>query len=134
MTDLERAESLLPGNALVFCRGAYCRSAKGSGVRPLLELILKGEPLRGCAVADKIVGKAAALLFVLAGVKEVYAGVLSEPGAKTLFKAGISFRYGVKTPFIINRKGDGPCPMEETVAGTDDPRTAFKLLREKLGL
>ena len=134
MTDLERAKSLLSENSLAFCRGEFCLTRQGSGIRPLADLLLEKAPLQDCSAADKIVGRAAALLFALAGVREVYAGVLSAGGAEVLASAGIPVRWGQKVPFIVNRRGDGPCPMEQTVAGTDDPQTALLLLRDKLGL
>ena len=44
-----------------------------------------GSQLRGASVADRVAGKALALLCVYAGVSEVYACVLSEK-AKALFE------------------------------------------------
>ena len=61
--------------------GSTCFSTE-RGVRPLLEWLEQPEaPLREAAVADKVIGKAAALLMVYAGVREVYAAVISEPAA-----------------------------------------------------
>lgn len=40
--------------------------------------------VKGCCAADKIVGKAAALLYVGLGVREVYASVMSRRGEETL--------------------------------------------------
>ncbi len=44
-----------------------------------MEWLGSGMDFRGCAAADKIVGKASAMLFVLAGVKAVYACTSHEP-------------------------------------------------------
>ena len=50
-----------------------------SGVSPLTEWLRKDpELLRGASIADRVIGKAAALLMLYAGVKEVYADVISE--------------------------------------------------------
>ena len=88
--------------------------------------------LRGASVADKIVGRAAAMIMVYAGVKEVFASVISN-GAIDVFKdAGISFSYSMSTIAISNRRGDGICPMERAVAPIKDPETAYNTLREKV--
>jgi len=33
---------------------------------------------------------------------------------------------------VVNRKGDGICPMEEAVEGIDDPSAAIAAIKEKL--
>ena len=99
------------------------------GIRPLLDWIAQGEDVAGGAAADRIVGKAAALMYVLMGVREVYAGVLSESGLAVLRGHGVRVCYGELTPRIINRAGTGLCPMEETVLAVSDPAEAYAALR-----
>ena len=87
---------------------------------------------KGFTAADKVVGKAAALLYALMGVSSLYASVISE-GALTVCKSfGISVEYGALAQNIINRRGDGFCPMEQAVADISDPQTAFNAGKEKL--
>ncbi len=102
------------------------------GIKPILEW-LKDERgiLNGAFVADKIVGKAAAMLMVKGGVKKVYAEVLSRPGAKILKCAKIPYSYGKLVDKIINRDGTDICPMEKTVEGIDDIEKAYEALIEK---
>ena len=102
------------------------------GIAPLLEYIENGENLKGFSVADKIVGKAAALLYVYLGVKCVYAQVLSQGAEEAFIKYGIPFEYSTKTDKIINRCGDGLCPMEQTVLNINDPSEAVIVLKNKL--
>ncbi len=45
--------------------------------------------LHGAQVADKVIGKAAAVLMVLGGVQEVYTDIISEPALALLHKANI---------------------------------------------
>lgn len=93
--------------------------------------IKKKDLSNGC-VADKIVGKAAALLFVYLGVKCVYADVMSE-GAELVFKEfGIEYSFGTKTKNIINRKGDGLCPMENAVINIGTPEKALLAVNDTL--
>lgn len=89
------------------------RTYSGRGVSDLYRL-LNEEPsvLAGSQVADKIVGKASAALMVLAKVKDVYAGVISEGALNLLSSAGVKTSYGTLVPYIINRAGTGLCPLE----------------------
>ena len=103
------------------------------GISPLLD-ILETDPtfLQGAVCTDKIVGKAAAMLFVRCGVKSVHGEVMSEAGDAFLTAYRIPHTFDRLTPFIVNRRGDGMCPMEETVLSVDDPQTAETLLRQKV--
>lgn len=85
----------------------------GRGVSDLYQLFKHTpERLRGASVADKIVGKAAAVLMVAAGVREVYADIISRPASDWLQRHKVKLRYGVVTPHIINRTKTGLCPLE----------------------
>ena len=101
------------------------------GIRPLLDWITQGEDLRGGYAADRIVSKAAAMLYVMMGVKGVFAEVLSESGLAVLRKYGVHTEYSVLTPNIINRTGTGLCPMEQTVIAIDEPSEAYVAISEK---
>ena len=131
MHDLEKAISFLPEHTCVLCRGEAIYASTKTGIAPMLEWIAEGTDLRGFSAADKIVGKAAALLFVLSGVKEVYGQVVSRSALTVLDHHHIPYRYTACVPYIINRKGDGMCPMEETVQNISDPQNAYKALVKK---
>ena len=114
--------------AVVFAGGGRFTS-DGKGVRPLLECIDRyGGALRGAAVADRVTGRAAALLYAGAGVTAVYAAVLSEEALDALRKHRIHTEYDTLVPRIANRAGDGLCPMETAVLGIDDPAEALSLI------
>ncbi len=106
-------------------------TSKLRGIRPLLDWIAQGEALHGACAADRIVGKAAALLYALMGVKGVFAEAISESGLAVLKKYGICAEYETLTPNIINREGTGLCPMEQTVLSIDEPSAAYAALKEK---
>lgn len=84
------------------------------GVIDLYE-VLNQEPalLQGARLADKIVGKAAAALMILGGVKVVHAELISTPAVALLEANGVAVSYTQAVPYIINRTGDGWCPMEQ---------------------
>lgn len=85
----------------------------GRGVQDLYRLLSKNpEVLNGASVADKVVGKGAAALMVLGKVQEVFAHLISTPALALLREAGVSVRFNQEVPYIINRQGSGPCPVE----------------------
>lgn len=95
------------------------------GVKPLLDCYYGKKMPTGFSAADKVVGKAAAFLYVLLGAKQLYAQVLSRPALDVLQKNGIEVSYGQLTEAIKNRAGTGFCPMETAVLHEDDPVKAL---------
>ena len=132
MTDLELAKSNLAGHTICLCRNGELVFSEKRGIAPMMGFIADGTDLNGYSVADIVVGKAAALLFVKCGIKAVFAKTLSESGKSILEKYGVPCEYGTLAEKIINREGTDICPMEKTVLNVDDPEQAYILLKEKL--
>lgn len=101
------------------------------GVADLYRL-LNHDPakLKGASVADKVIGKGAAALMALGGVKEVWAGVVSRPALELLGQAGIPVSYGKLTEGIVNRAGTGPCPVESLCSAASTPEECLPLITE----
>lgn len=133
MSDIEKAKKLLSGGnfTCVLCKGDTSYTSTGKGVSPMLTFLENGTELRGFSAADKIVGKAAAMLFVCAGVTEVFAEVMSKAAVNYLNERGITCSYGVLTDKIINRKGDGLCPMELAVMDIEDEKLGFSAIKNR---
>lgn len=133
MSDILTAKRLLceNGSTCVLCKGADIITRTDAGISPVLDLICDGCDLTGYSAADRIVGKAAAMLFVYAGIKTVHAQVLSENGAEVLRKYGIPYTYVKMTEYIINRKGTGMCPMEDAVMNITEPNAAVQAIYER---
>lgn len=91
-----------------------------------------GVDMHGFSAADKVVGRATAFLYALLGVSEVYANVMSRPAAQVLQAHGIAAHWGKLVDGIINRKGTGPCPFEETVMDITDASEALTAIRRKM--
>ncbi len=100
------------GHSLVVCsREIY--TYDGRGISDLYRLLNDGENLlAGASVADKVVGKGAAALMILGGVDELYADVISDAAVALLSDSDVKVTYDVRVPHIINRNGDGYCPVE----------------------
>lgn len=130
--DIEKAKNILEGGATcVLCLGESVYRSEKSGISPMLDYLSEGMRFDGYSVADKIVGKAAAMLFVLAGVREVYGEVVSQAALPVFEKHRVECTWGTLTEHIVNRRGDGICPMERTVAELDDPSECFLALIKK---
>ena len=100
------------------------------GVRPLLALIDAGTDVHGCTAVDGIVGRAAALLYVYLGIAAVTADVMSVGAREVLTAHGIGTAARTTVEHIINRRGDGLCPMEIATAGITDPVEAIAAVRK----
>ena len=108
---------------------AIVRSVDGRGVSPLLN-IFADDPgvLKGAFIVDKIIGKAAAMVLVLGGVKRAYGMIMSASGREYLEKHGIAVEYGRCVDVICNRGGNGICPIEKSVMDVDDPREGLGIV------
>lgn len=102
------------------------------GVKPLIGFLESDNDFNGFYAADKVVGAGAAHLYVLLGVKAVWAGVISDSAKKILEKNNITVFYETKASYIINRTGDGVCPIENAVASIEDSKQAFIIIKQTL--
>ena len=103
------------------------------GVDDLYNLLTKQpEILRGAYVADKIVGKGAAALMVLGGVRRLFTEVISSDAIKFLNDYDMTVEWGEETERIINRKGDDICPIEKACAKCKTPEECFEAIKEFL--
>lgn len=125
---------MLAGDATcVLCKGdSPVITSTDRGIKPLMGFLGSGTDLDGYFVADRVVGKAAAFLYVLLGVREVYATVMSEPAARVLKENGIEAYWDVQPQAIRNRMNTGFCPMESAVWEIDTPTDALCAIRKKL--
>ena len=134
MKDLQKAKEILinGGHTCVLCSGERICTSDLRGVRPLLQWLDSGEDFSGFHAADKVVGRATAMLYCLLGVKGVHAGVMSEGAVQVLENHGIYAEYDRKADYIQNRAGTGQCPMEAAVAGMNDPQEGLQAVRQTL--
>ena len=134
MNEITYAKEMLSrgGYTLVVCIGGRVYISEEKGIKPLLELVKSQDDWSGAYAADKIVGKAAAMLYTLLGVKAVFAEVLSEKAKEIFDKNGIEFEYNTLTENIINRQGSGLCPMEEAVKDIDNAEDAIMAIEAKI--
>ena len=132
--NLEKAKMLLNKTdcTCVLCNGDIILTDNRRGVRPLLDLLETETNVAGFAVADKVVGKAAAYLYCLLNIKCLYAQVISQPALDVLAKTDISVEYSKLVPAIQNRTKDGFCPMECAVLNIDSADEALPAIYHAL--
>lgn len=132
--DLIKAIDILNSGqyTCVLCRENIIYTSTERGVKPLLDWLDSGINLNGFSAADKVVGKAAAFLYILLGVKEVYAPVMSSDAIKLLIRNGILSECETKVNFIINRTGMGVCPIEQEVKNICDPHQALCAIKKRV--
>lgn len=112
--------------------------SKAHGIFSFLEAVERfGEELKGASVADKVVGKAIALLCIYAEVKAVYAETLSRKAKPVFEKYKVHFEFGNLVEKILDVSKKTMCPFERTALKIDKPEEAyrkFKALNDALKL
>ena len=115
----------------VIANNGITRTFTQRGVADLYDLLVD-EPafLHGALIADKVVGKGAAALMILGGVKELYTDVISTKALKLFEGASVKVSFGKEVPFIWNRDHTGHCPVETLCNDIDSAADIFPLIRQ----
>lgn len=99
-------------HSLVVANGEVC-TFDGRGISDLYNILNEDPGFLQCAeIADKVVGKGAAALMIIGGIASLYADIISAPALDLLRQNPVKVDFGKQVDNIINRKGDGICPVE----------------------
>ena len=130
LTELDKRGMCL----MVWKGGEVVFSSPSKGIRPHLEAIerLGREKLAGSVMADKIVGRAAALLMLYSVPAEVHAGVITTIAKKLLRAKGVNVCPDIEVPAIKEKDGRIYCPFEAMVQGISDPEEAYPAIVAKM--
>lgn len=110
----------------VIRNGDEIRVFRERGVKDLYRLLRDDRRfLDGAFVADKVVGKAAAALMILGGVREVFADVASRPAVELLRRHRVRVSCTLEVPHIINRTKTGWCPLETRCHDLRTPQECY---------
>jgi len=116
-------------SCVVVQEGELKHAVSGHGVKPLLKLYQENiEDLKDSSIADKLIGKAAAVILVCASVKEVYAKTISKQALELLQRYNIKVEYDILKEEIRNRDDTDMCPLEKVVQNVDEPDDALRAL------
>ena len=132
--DMNAAKQLLVEEDLtcVLFRNEEVYTSKDRGVKPLLQFRESISSCKGFTAVDKVVGKAAAFLYLLLEVDTIHAGVISRPALQVLLENQVTVTYDRLAEYIENRTKDGKCPMESAVWNIDDAGEALAVIQEKI--
>ncbi len=133
MQDLEKAKkhlneknltlSIVKNNETIF-------ETKSHGISGFLEAIGKlADSLNGASIADKIVGKAIALLCVYARVKAVYAVTLSKQAKSVFEQHSIYHKWENLAENTLDINKTASCPFEKLATKISNPKDAYLKLK-----
>lgn len=136
MTDLEIAKSQLYEENLTLAivkNGSLLYSTKSHRISGFLDAIEKcGENLQDASLADRVVGKAVALLCAYSKIKEVYAAVISRKAQAVLKQNKIACQWNELVTNVLDTNRSGTCPLEKAAAEISDPEKAYRTLKRIL--
>lgn len=127
-------EILHDGNhSCVIRNHSIIRTFDQKGIRDLL-MLLNSEPefLHGADVADKVVGKAAASIIIVGGVKRIYTDLISEGAKAILEENGIEVSYSTIVPYIKKADLSAMCPMEALTLNAATAEEAVTRIKNKI--
>ena len=132
--EIELAKAVLEfeQHTCVVMKAYETHTSKQRGIAPLMHWLQTGIDMKGAIAADKVVGKAAAYLYVLLGIDALYAAVISKPALDVLENYQITVQYDQLVPAIRNRTDTGFCPMESAVLEIHTAEDAYPVLKQKL--
>jgi hypothetical protein len=134
MTDLEIAKTELYEENLTLAivkNGSLIFSTKSNRISGFLDAIEKcGSTLEGASLADRVAGKAIALLCAYAKIKEVYAAILSQKAMAIFKQYKISFRWNEMVENVLDTNKADVCPFEKAAASISEPQRAYIVFRD----
>lgn len=96
------------------------------GVKDLYTLYTAdSQLLNGADVADKVVGRAAASIMILGGVRRVYADTISQLALELFAQNNVEISYNQVVPHIINRAKTDLCPLERATKDLESLEEIF---------
>jgi len=131
--DLELAKSKLTKEDLslvIVKNGKVIFETSKQGISGFLQAIEKqNKNLVAASAADKIVGVAAAMLCVYAGLSSIFALTISEAGIKVLEDNNIACVFERKVTNILNRNKTDICPFEKLATSSGNADEAYIKLK-----
>lgn len=116
MTNLEIVEEKLyktNASLVVLYANGECKAYYQNRIKDIKEILQHDKTaLQGAIIADKVIGKVAGSILTVAGVKEIYADVMSQYAIPVLEEKQIKYKYKNLTDYVQNNDKTGMCPME----------------------
>ncbi len=134
LKDIDIAKKLLieENLALVVVKdGEVIFKSVEKGIKPMYILAteMKSEA-KGASLADRVIGRGAALLCGYVEIKEVYTELISEGGVSALGEYNIPYVMERTCQYIKNRDKTDYCPIEKLSLDNDEPVLLLKDIKE----
>lgn len=133
--NLEQANQLLKdlnSTCIILKNDEIIYKSSFIGVKPLIMFLNEHDDVHGneeLILIDKIIGKAALLLAVKCGIKKIFTPVISQEALEAAKHYGVMWESAKIVPHIINREGNGKCPIEASVTDTMDLDEAYRNIK-----
>ena len=130
MTNLDKVIDILhkTNASLVVCyANEEIKKYYQNRIKDIKEILQNDKnALKGAVIADKVIGKVAASILAIAGVKEIYADVISEFAIPVLEKYNVKYEYKKIVEYIRNNDNTGMCPMENKYKDEQNIEVIYK--------
>ncbi len=137
MTDLEIVKEKLQetkASLVVLYANGEWKAYYQNRITDIKEILRQDKmALQGAVIADKVIGKVAGSILAVAGVKEIYADVMSQYAIPVLEENGIQYEYKNLADYIQNNDKTGMCPMENKYKEEKDIHKIFKEMIGDMG-
>ena len=134
MTDLEIVKEKLQetkASLVVLYANGEWKAYYQNRITDIKEILRQDKmALQGAVIADKVIGKVAGSILAVAGVKEIYADVMSQYANPVLEENGIQYEYKNLVDYIQNNDKTGMCPMENQYK---EEKHIHKIFKEMIG-
>lgn len=129
MTKLEELKEILHEKkaSLVVCyENGDIKEYYQDRIKDIKNILKEDEnALKGAVIADKVIGKVASSILTVAGVKEIYADVMSKYAISVLEENNVKYEYLEEVDFIRNKDNTGMCPMENKYKDEKNINTVY---------
>jgi hypothetical protein len=133
MSDLEKAKKRLLKKNLTLSivkNGETVFETGSHGISGFLEAVEKfGNELEDASVADRVAGKAIALLCIYSSVRAVYALTLSMKAKELLEENAVHLEWKNLVDNILSPDGSRTCPFEQLAMEISNPHEAYSRLK-----
>lgn len=130
MTNLETVkQKLYEKNAslVVLYSNGECKEYYQNRINDIKQILKENQyALKGAVIADKVIGKVASSILTVAGVKEIYANVISKHAIPVLEQNNIKYEYKNITDYVQNNDKTGMCPMENKYKDESNIQKIYK--------
>ena len=134
MNDIKIAKELLEKEnytLVVVKNGEVIFTSTDKGIKPMYTLVKTMEDdVKDASIADKVIGRGAALLSQYLKIKEVYAQLISKGAIEILEQNDIKYSFLNVCEAIKNRDHSGLCPIENIALDKTDSRIFLEELEK----